>query len=81
MSDIDADQPERELAAYTRLRDDLLVRIVGVLHADLRVRSAWLSGSFGRGEADAWPILTCTSRSRTMSWSASGLRVTVSMRR
>jgi predicted nucleotidyltransferase len=54
MSDIDADQPERELAAYTRLRDDLLVRIVGVLHADLRVRSAWLSGSFGRGEADAW---------------------------
>ena len=54
MSDIDADQPERELAAYTRLRDDLLVRIVGVLHADPRVRSAWLSGSFGRGEADAW---------------------------
>ena len=54
MSDIDADQPERELAAYTGLRDDLLVRIVGVLHADLRVRSAWLSGSFGRGEADAW---------------------------
>jgi len=33
MSDIDADQPERELAAYTRHRDDLLVRIVGVLHA------------------------------------------------
>ena len=31
MSDIDADQPERELAAYTRHRDDLLVRIVGVL--------------------------------------------------
>ena len=54
MSDIDADQPERELAAYTRLRDDLLVRIVGALHRDPRVRSAWLSGSFGRGEADAW---------------------------
>jgi len=34
MSDIDADQPERQLAAYARRRNDLLVRIVGVLHAD-----------------------------------------------
>jgi predicted nucleotidyltransferase len=57
MSDIAADQPERELATYARQRDDLLVRIVGVLHADQRVRSAWLSGSFGRGEADAWSDL------------------------
>ena len=77
MSDIDADQPERELAAYTRLRDDLLVRIVGVLHADLRVRSAWLSGSFGRGEADAWS----DQQSTTTNCSASGQRVTLSTRR
>ena len=54
MSDIDADQAQTLLAAYTRQRDDLLVRIVGVLDADMRVGSAWLSGSFGRGEADAW---------------------------
>ena len=57
MSDIDADQAQPLLAAYTRQRDDLLARIVGVLDADMRVRSAWLSGSFGRGEADAWSDL------------------------
>jgi predicted nucleotidyltransferase len=49
-----ADQAQTLLAGYTRQRDNLLARIVGVLDADVRVRSAWLSGSFGRGEADAW---------------------------
>jgi hypothetical protein len=81
MSDADADLPERQLAAYTRDRDDLLVRIVGVLQADVRVRSAWLTGSFGRGEADAWSDIDRTSRSTTTSWSASGQGVAISMRR
>ena len=54
MSDGGTDQAPTLLAGYTRQRDDLLARIVGVLGADVRVRSAWLSGSFGRGEADAW---------------------------
>jgi predicted nucleotidyltransferase len=52
--DTDADRAQTVLAAYARQRDDLLARIVGVLDADMRVRSAWLSGSFGRGDADAW---------------------------
>lgn len=54
MSESGADQAHTLLAGCTRPRDDLLARIVGVLDADVRVRSAWLSGSFGRGEADAW---------------------------
>ena len=54
MSETRADQAHRLLAGYARQRDDLLARIVGVLEVDQRVRSAWLSGSFGRGEADAW---------------------------
>src|SRR3981189_3599993 len=54
MSHSGTDQAQTLLAGYTRQRDDLLARIVGVLDADVRVRSAWLSGSFGRGEADAW---------------------------
>jgi hypothetical protein len=37
MSDTDADQPPSQLATYARQRDDLLVHIVGVLHADLPV--------------------------------------------
>jgi len=57
MSASGADQTERQLAAYTRQRDDLLARIVGELHADLRVCSAWLTGSFGRAEADVWSDL------------------------
>ncbi len=32
----------------------LIAHIKGQLLADARVHSAWLSGSFGRGEADAW---------------------------
>lgn len=33
--------------------DDLLARVVGSLEADERVRAVWLSGSVGRGVADA----------------------------
>jgi predicted nucleotidyltransferase len=43
-----------DLAAYQRIRDDLLTRITTILDADPRVVAAWLSGSFGRGVADAW---------------------------
>ncbi|MHB8576147.1 MAG: hypothetical protein ACYDCQ_12545, partial [Dehalococcoidia bacterium] len=34
-----------------------MTRIVAVLEADVRVDAAWLSGSFGRGEADEWADL------------------------
>jgi predicted nucleotidyltransferase len=54
MRDGDADQAKTLLASYSRQRDDLLARLIKVLDAGVRVRSAWLSGSFGRGEADAW---------------------------
>ena len=43
-----------ELREYARRRDALLGRITEVLAADPRVTAAWLSGSFGRGEDDAW---------------------------
>lgn len=49
--------PLHALADYASRRDALLARIVGMLEADQRVRAAWLSGSFGRGEADAWSDL------------------------
>jgi predicted nucleotidyltransferase len=39
------------------LRDELLHRIVERLQGDSRVHAAWLSGSFGRREADAWSDL------------------------
>jgi hypothetical protein len=42
------------LQEYADSRDALLERIVTALTADDRVTAAWLSGSFGRGEADAW---------------------------
>ena len=45
------------LEAYGRGRDALLARIRALLQADPRVDAAWLSGSFGRGEADAWSDL------------------------
>jgi predicted nucleotidyltransferase len=45
------------LTAYGQQRDALLARIVEVLEADPRVVAAWLSGSFGRGVADAWSDL------------------------
>jgi predicted nucleotidyltransferase len=46
-----------DLADYGRRRDALLNRIVDLLSADRRVGAAWLSGSFGRGEADEWSDL------------------------
>ena len=42
------------LQGYARTRDALLGRITAELEADPRVAAAWLSGSFGRGEDDAW---------------------------
>lgn len=38
-------------------RDELLDRVTRVLEADARVQAVWLSGSFGRGEADEWSDL------------------------
>ena len=38
-------------------RDPLLRRIMQELDADERVAAAWLTGSIGRGEADAWSDL------------------------
>lgn len=35
-------------------RDRLLDRLVASLERDERVVAAWLSGSLGRGTADAW---------------------------
>jgi predicted nucleotidyltransferase len=32
----------------------LATRLAGALGADVRIDSAWLAGSFGRGEGDAW---------------------------
>jgi predicted nucleotidyltransferase len=44
----------KQLAAA---RDAVLAGIVDRLSADVRVEGAWLSGSFGRGEEDAWSDL------------------------
>lgn len=38
-------------------RDRLLAAVTQVLEADNRIMAAWLSGSFGRGEADEWSDL------------------------
>lgn len=46
-----------DLARYALARDALLARIVDLLQADRRVGAAWLSGSFGGGEADVWSDL------------------------
>ncbi len=48
---------ESPLSRYANARDDLLTRIVRTLEADDRVAAAWLAGSFGRGDADAWSDL------------------------
>jgi predicted nucleotidyltransferase len=42
---------------YVARRDALLHAITCLLEADNRVRAAWLSGSFGRQEADEWSDL------------------------
>lgn len=46
-----------DLAQHGRHRDELLRRISRVLAGDPRVVAVWLSGSFGRGQADAWSDL------------------------
>ncbi|MCC6457028.1 MAG: nucleotidyltransferase domain-containing protein [Caldilineaceae bacterium] len=45
------------LAQLGEERNRLLSRVQQVLEADGRVTAAWLSGSYGRGEADAWSDL------------------------
>lgn len=47
----------RALTDYAEARDRCLKTIDGVLRDDQRVGAAWLCGSFGRGEADAWSDL------------------------
>lgn len=42
------------ICRITPARDALLGRITEVLETDPRVTAAWLSGSFGRSDADAW---------------------------
>lgn len=49
--------PRLTLSEYARERDALLDRITQTLADDRRICAAWLSGSFGRGEADAWSDL------------------------
>jgi predicted nucleotidyltransferase len=44
----------RRLHRYVAEKERLLKRIRQALEADPRVVAAWLSGSFGRGEGDAW---------------------------
>lgn len=46
-----------ELHQYGERRDALLRRLVKTLRSMPSVRGAWLSGSFGRGEADEWSDL------------------------
>jgi predicted nucleotidyltransferase len=54
VSDSAVGEAAAQLAAYGKQRDALLERILVVLESDARVRAVWLTGSFGRGEADAW---------------------------
>ena len=45
------------LSQYAAERDELLLRIQAQLHSEPRVTAAWLWGSHGRGDADAWSDL------------------------
>ena len=45
------------LEELVRNRDALLKRLVVAFERDVRIVGAWLSGSFGRGEADEWSDL------------------------
>ena len=56
----DLTQPGAWAKRYAALRDDLLTRIVAELQADERFVAAWLFGSFGRGENDAYSDLDLT---------------------
>jgi hypothetical protein len=49
--------PESWASTHAALRADLLRRTVATLEADGRVVAAWLAGSFGRGEEDAYSDL------------------------
>ena len=51
-----AEIPE-QLVRLAGERDALLGQIVRLLEADERVAAAWLLGSFGRGQGDAWSDL------------------------
>lgn len=46
-----------ELQKFIDARDQLLAQVSAVLEADERVTCAWLCGSYGRNEADAWSDL------------------------
>jgi hypothetical protein len=46
--------PARTLPELAAKRDAVLSRIIALIEADERVVAAWLTGSFGRGEDDAW---------------------------
>jgi predicted nucleotidyltransferase len=47
----------RSPESFSEARERLLVRIVAALQRNQRVVGAWLSGSFGRDEADEWADL------------------------
>jgi len=49
--------PRVDLVQYARERDALLRQVRQVLQTDQRVNAAWLSGSYGRREADEWSDL------------------------
>lgn len=49
--------PARTLSGLAARRDAVLLRIVDRVAQDDRVVAAWLTGSFGRGEDDAWSDL------------------------
>lgn len=49
--------PYVSVAELGEVRDGVLHRITELLRTDHRVEAAWLAGSFGRGEPDAWSDL------------------------
>jgi predicted nucleotidyltransferase len=49
--------PSEILKEAEQVRDHLLAKVTHMLEADPRVTGAWLSGSYGRGEADEWSDL------------------------
>ena len=49
-----SESTDEALRAYAGESERLLANIVATLDQDERVVAAWLAGSFGRGEGDAW---------------------------
>ena len=49
------------MSVATAAQKALLERLIAVLEGDERVESAWLSGSFGRGDGDAWSDIDITA--------------------